>query len=146
MDSKILESYVAKQYADEPILVDIARCESTFRQFDPNGNVMRGKANKGTWVSCRSMRSITRKMPPSSGITSIRPKGTWHSPSISTTSLDRIRGLLRPNVGLMRSWLGCNRKWLSETGKPSKWGLFCYLGFTGLIDTMSHNISFLLSK
>ena len=47
MDSKILESYVAKQYADEPILVDIARCESTFRQFDPNGNVMRGKANKG---------------------------------------------------------------------------------------------------
>ena len=46
MDSKILESYVAKQYADLPILVDIS-CESTFRQFDPNGDVIRGKVNKG---------------------------------------------------------------------------------------------------
>lgn len=27
-------------------MVDIARCESTFRQFDKNGNVLRGVANR----------------------------------------------------------------------------------------------------
>ena len=47
LDSKIVESYVTKQYVNEPILVDIARCESTFRQFSPDGNVIRGKVNKG---------------------------------------------------------------------------------------------------
>jgi hypothetical protein len=47
LDSKAVESYVSKQYADEPVLVDIARCESTFRQFGPDGNVIRGKVNKG---------------------------------------------------------------------------------------------------
>lgn len=46
LDSKAVESYVSKQYADQPILVDIARCESTFRQFDQNGNIVRGKVNK----------------------------------------------------------------------------------------------------
>ena len=43
--SKDVESYVREQYADEPILVDIARCESTFRQYGSDGNIMRGKVN-----------------------------------------------------------------------------------------------------
>ena len=45
INSKVVEAYVKTQFKDEPILVDIARCESTFRQFDPTGNVIRGKVN-----------------------------------------------------------------------------------------------------
>jgi len=40
-----MESYLREEYADTPILVDIARCESEFRQFDKNGNIIRGRAN-----------------------------------------------------------------------------------------------------
>jgi len=47
LDPKVVEAYVRKSYADEPLLVDIARCESTFRQFDTGGNIIRGKVNKG---------------------------------------------------------------------------------------------------
>lgn len=45
-DRKSVEKYLREQYADTPILVEIARCESTFTQFDSNGNVIRGKINK----------------------------------------------------------------------------------------------------
>ena len=44
--SKDVEKYVKEQYTDEPILVDIARCESTFRPVDTDGNIIRGKVNK----------------------------------------------------------------------------------------------------
>jgi len=44
-DNSDIRSYVRAAYADEPILVDIARCESAFRQYDADGNVLRGKAN-----------------------------------------------------------------------------------------------------
>jgi len=44
-DSKDIEKYVGEQYADEPILVEIARCESTFRQYGPDGQVIRGLVN-----------------------------------------------------------------------------------------------------
>lgn len=37
-----LEQYVKDYFAKKPILVRIAKCESRFRQFDDNGNVMRG--------------------------------------------------------------------------------------------------------
>ena len=46
IDSKAVEAYVRTADADEPILVDIARCESTFRQFDQSGNIIRGKVNQ----------------------------------------------------------------------------------------------------
>ncbi|HEU5114966.1 MAG TPA: hypothetical protein VFT82_04350 [Candidatus Paceibacterota bacterium] len=42
-----VEAYVRDYYRDTPILAEIARCESTFRQFDSNGDVIRGKVNKG---------------------------------------------------------------------------------------------------
>lgn len=45
-DSKVVEKYVKKEYADEPLLIEIARCESTFRQYDKDGTVIRGKVNK----------------------------------------------------------------------------------------------------
>ena len=41
------EVYVRKYYKDTPILADVAGCESSFRQFDSNGNVVMGKVNKG---------------------------------------------------------------------------------------------------
>ena len=44
-DRKSVEKYLREQYADTPILVEIARCESTFAQFDKDGNVVRGKVN-----------------------------------------------------------------------------------------------------
>jgi hypothetical protein len=44
-DRKSVEKYLREKYADTPILVEIARCESTFSQFDKNGNVVRGIVN-----------------------------------------------------------------------------------------------------
>ena len=44
-DNSNIRSYVRAAYADEPLLVDIARCESAFRQYGTDGQVLRGKAN-----------------------------------------------------------------------------------------------------
>jgi hypothetical protein len=41
-----LESYVREYFAETPILVEIAKCESRFRQFGKDGNVLRGEVNK----------------------------------------------------------------------------------------------------
>jgi hypothetical protein len=46
MDPKAMEQYLKTQFKDTPILVDIARCESSFRQYDSDGKVLRGKANR----------------------------------------------------------------------------------------------------
>lgn len=40
-----LEEYVREYYADEPILAEIARCESTFRHLNEKGEVLRGEVN-----------------------------------------------------------------------------------------------------
>jgi hypothetical protein len=45
-DPKEMEKFLRNEYADDPILVDIARCESNFRQFDKDGIVIHGIANK----------------------------------------------------------------------------------------------------
>jgi len=45
--SKELEKKAKAYFKDDPILVDIARCESRFRQLDKNGNILRGEINKG---------------------------------------------------------------------------------------------------
>lgn len=39
------EEVVTKYFSDLPIMVDIARCESRFRQVDKNGKVLRGEVN-----------------------------------------------------------------------------------------------------
>lgn len=44
--NKGLEAKVKSYFKDDPILADIARCESSFRQYDTDGNVLRGKVNK----------------------------------------------------------------------------------------------------
>ena len=41
-----MQAYLRKEFADTPILVDIARCESNFHQFDKDGNIVRGRVNK----------------------------------------------------------------------------------------------------
>lgn len=43
---KEIEAYIRAQYPNDPILVDIARCESTFRQYDKDGMVVRGRVNR----------------------------------------------------------------------------------------------------
>ena len=40
-----MEAYLRKEYADTPILVEVARCESEFRQFDKDGKIVHGRAN-----------------------------------------------------------------------------------------------------
>jgi hypothetical protein len=42
---KGMEAYIRAAVGEDQILVDIARCESSFRQFDTNGDLIRGKAN-----------------------------------------------------------------------------------------------------
>lgn len=42
-----VEAYVREYFKDTPILAEIARCESTYRQFDKNGNALKGIANSG---------------------------------------------------------------------------------------------------
>lgn len=44
---KELEMKAKAFFKDDPILVEIARCESTFRHLDQNGEIIRGKVNKG---------------------------------------------------------------------------------------------------
>ena len=46
-NQKELEKKVKAYFKDDPILVDIARCESSFRQVDENGKILRGTINKG---------------------------------------------------------------------------------------------------
>jgi hypothetical protein len=39
------EQYVRAYFADEPVMIEVARCESTFQQFDKDGSVHRGVVN-----------------------------------------------------------------------------------------------------
>jgi hypothetical protein len=41
-----IEKRVRNFFKDDPILIEIARCESSFRQYDENGEILRGKVNK----------------------------------------------------------------------------------------------------
>lgn len=43
--AKSYRAEVREYFKNDPILVDIARCESTYRQFDKDGSVIRGKVN-----------------------------------------------------------------------------------------------------
>jgi len=44
-DRKAMEEYLKEHFADTPILIDIARCESTFTQFNKDGQVLRGRVD-----------------------------------------------------------------------------------------------------
>jgi hypothetical protein len=44
-DREAVEEYLKKNFADTPILVEIAKCESEFRQFHKNGELLRGRVD-----------------------------------------------------------------------------------------------------
>lgn len=44
-DRAAVEEYLKKNFADTPILVEIAKCESEFRQFHKNGDLLRGRVD-----------------------------------------------------------------------------------------------------
>lgn len=39
--SQSVEEYVREYFKDAPVMIEIARCESRFRQFDSKGNVLK---------------------------------------------------------------------------------------------------------
>ncbi len=39
------EEYVRSYFSDIPVMIEVSRCESRFRQYDKNGNVLRGEQN-----------------------------------------------------------------------------------------------------
>ena len=45
--ARSVQQFARTYFADIPIMIDIARCESKCRQFDADGNVLRGKVNTG---------------------------------------------------------------------------------------------------
>lgn len=45
-ENATLEAYVRDYFKDEPILAEIAFCESTMRHFDKNGEVLRGAVDQ----------------------------------------------------------------------------------------------------
>jgi hypothetical protein len=45
--SKELEAKAREFFKNDPLLVEIARCESSFRHLTKDGSVLRGKVNKG---------------------------------------------------------------------------------------------------
>jgi hypothetical protein len=45
LTSVSVEAYVRDYFKDTPVLAEVAKCESTFRQFDSHGHVVRGKVN-----------------------------------------------------------------------------------------------------
>jgi len=45
-ESPTIEEYVKAYYKDNPILAEVARCESTFRHFEKNGDILRGTVNQ----------------------------------------------------------------------------------------------------
>ncbi len=43
--AQTVEEYVRTYFADEPIMIEVARCESQFTQFDKDGSIHRGVVN-----------------------------------------------------------------------------------------------------
>jgi len=44
-ESPTVEQYVRGYFAETPVLAEIARCESKFRHFGKNGDIIRGEIN-----------------------------------------------------------------------------------------------------
>ncbi len=40
-----VEEYIRNYFSDIPVMVEVAKCESRFRQHDKNGNILRGVEN-----------------------------------------------------------------------------------------------------
>lgn len=44
--TKTVKESVEEYFQDIPVLIDVARCESRFTQFNANGSILRGEANR----------------------------------------------------------------------------------------------------
>ena len=44
-DPENVEKFINDYFADIPVLTEIAKCESQYRQFNANGEILRGKRN-----------------------------------------------------------------------------------------------------
>ncbi len=44
-DSKNIERFINDYFADIPILAEIAKCESRYRHYNSNGNILKGEEN-----------------------------------------------------------------------------------------------------
>ena len=44
-DSKNVEKFIDDYFADIPVLAEIAKCESRFRQYNSKGEILKGKVN-----------------------------------------------------------------------------------------------------
>jgi hypothetical protein len=44
-DPKNVERFINDYFADIPVLAEIAKCESRYRQFNSEGNILKGKKN-----------------------------------------------------------------------------------------------------
>jgi hypothetical protein len=56
--SQSVEDYVREYFKDEPVMIDIARCESRFRQLDSNGKVLRNEQGSSAIGVFQIMASI----------------------------------------------------------------------------------------
>ncbi len=48
--AQTVKEYVEIYFADAPVMVDIARCESQFRQFDKKGNVLKNPKSSAVGI------------------------------------------------------------------------------------------------
>lgn len=56
--SQSVEEYVREYFKDAPVMIDIARCESKFRQFDSKGNILRNEQGSSAVGVFQIMASI----------------------------------------------------------------------------------------
>lgn len=45
-EAQTVEEFVREYFGDIPVMAEVARCESTFRHFGENGNILRGIVNR----------------------------------------------------------------------------------------------------
>ena len=58
VSARIVEQTVRAAYADVPVLIQIAKCESRFRQYDENGNLLYNEQGSSAVGVMQIMSSI----------------------------------------------------------------------------------------
>jgi hypothetical protein len=56
--AQTVEGYVREYFADTPVMIEIARCESRFRQFDKRGDVLKNEAGSSAVGLFQIMASV----------------------------------------------------------------------------------------
>ncbi|MEK7589813.1 MAG: hypothetical protein AAB475_00980 [Patescibacteria group bacterium] len=46
IESPTVEEYVRERFENYPVMAEVAKCESRFRHFKENGDIIRGEVNK----------------------------------------------------------------------------------------------------